>query len=178
MCEAWPCVRPEDLVEEPRTLMLKVSQVPPQRRWELQIQCSVRSERLVTIPSTVPVPTIWVNIVIEAGTEMNVSRIAGLSSGSDALLHPHSADGGDQGPRPALKPPSARRDPRTGLVVLGAHVLRAPEPAQQVFGVSAVIRHPDYQPATHANDICLLQVSWGGDTGRRSGLSTATSTMA
>lgn len=48
-----------------------------------------------------------------------------------------------------------------GLVVLGAHVLRTWEPTQQVFGISAVIRHPDYQPATHANDICLLQVSRG-----------------
>lgn len=47
-------------------------------------------------------------------------------------------------------------------MVLGAHVLRVPEPTQQVFGISAVIRHPDYQPDIHANDICLLLVSWGG----------------
>ncbi|ELK19280.1 Serine protease 1-like protein 1 [Pteropus alecto] len=54
------------------------------------------------------------------------------------------------------------RDPRMGLVVLGAHALRTPEPTQQVFGISAVIRHPNYQPTTHANDICLLQVAgWG-----------------
>lgn len=59
-----------------------------------------------------------------------------------------------------------------GLVVLGAHALRTPEPTQQVFGISAVIRHPDYQPITQANDICLLQVSFvGGSTGGGSGLS-------
>lgn len=75
-------------------------------------------------------------------------------------------------PGPAHKPPPHRRDPRMGLVVLGAHALHTPEPTQQVFGISAVIRHPNYQPTTNANDICLLQVSFvGGGTGRRSGLS-------
>lgn len=49
-----------------------------------------------------------------------------------------------------------------GLVVLGAHVLHSSEPTRQVLGISTVVRHPDYQPTTHANDICLLQVSLGG----------------
>ncbi|KAG8519212.1 Serine protease 57 [Galemys pyrenaicus] len=53
----------------------------------------------------------------------------------------------------------SHRDPRAGLVVLGAHALHAWEPTQQVFGITAVTRHPDYQPATHSNDICLLQLS-------------------
>uniref|UniRef100_A0A8C9M6J5 Peptidase S1 domain-containing protein n=1 Tax=Panthera tigris altaica TaxID=74533 RepID=A0A8C9M6J5_PANTA len=43
-----------------------------------------------------------------------------------------------------------------GLVVLGAHVLHSSEPTRQVLGRSTVVRHPDYQPTTHANDICLL----------------------
>lgn len=47
-----------------------------------------------------------------------------------------------------------------------------PEPTQQMFSISAVIMHPDYQPMTHANDICLLQVSFvDGGNGHRSGLS-------
>ncbi|XP_069447998.1 serine protease 57 isoform X2 [Ovis canadensis] len=49
------------------------------------------------------------------------------------------------------------RDPGTGLVVLGAHALRTVEATQQVFSISAVITHPDYQPTTHTSDICLLQ---------------------
>lgn len=49
-----------------------------------------------------------------------------------------------------------------GLVVLGAHVLHSSEPTRQVLGISTIVRHPDYQPTTHANDICLLQVSLGG----------------
>ncbi|XP_058435259.1 serine protease 57 isoform X2 [Marmota monax] len=53
----------------------------------------------------------------------------------------------------------SHRDPREALVVLGAHTLRPQEPTRQVFGIAAVTRHPDYQPATHANDICLLWVS-------------------
>ncbi|ELV09314.1 Serine protease 57 [Tupaia chinensis] len=53
------------------------------------------------------------------------------------------------------------RDPQKGLVVLGAHVLGVSEPTQQVFGIAAAFRHPDYQPESHANDICLLRVSWG-----------------
>lgn len=57
-----------------------------------------------------------------------------------------------------------------GLVVLGAHALRTPEPTQQVFGISAVIRHPDYQPITQANDICLLQVSFLGGVALEVGL--------
>lgn len=72
----------------------------------------------------------------------------------------------------SLTIPPPCRDPRTGLVVLGAHAMRTSEPTQLVFGISAVIKHPDYQPMTHANDICLLQVSFvEGGTGRRSGLS-------
>ncbi|XP_006904229.1 serine protease 57 [Pteropus alecto] len=62
------------------------------------------------------------------------------------------------------------RDPRMGLVVLGAHALRTPEPTQQVFGISAVIRHPNYQPTTHANDICLLQLNSSAALGPAVGL--------
>ncbi|XP_021497548.1 serine protease 57 [Meriones unguiculatus] len=51
------------------------------------------------------------------------------------------------------------RDPSTGLVVLGAHALLSPEPTQQVFGIANVVRHPSFQPATQANDICLLQLN-------------------
>ncbi|XP_051028671.1 serine protease 57 [Acomys russatus] len=51
------------------------------------------------------------------------------------------------------------RDPSTGLVVLGAHALLAPEPTQQVFSIAAAVRHPNFQPATHANDICLLRLN-------------------
>lgn len=59
-------------------------------------------------------------------------------------------------------------------MVLGAHTLRTSESTQQKFGISAVIRHPDYQPATHANDICLLQVSFvAGGSGHRPRLSLA-----
>lgn len=62
-------------------------------------------------------------------------------------------------------------------MVLGAHVLHSSEPTRQVLGISTVVRHPDYQPTTHANDICLLQVSLGGGgTGRGSGPSLATPT--
>ncbi|XP_048667628.1 serine protease 57 isoform X4 [Marmota marmota marmota] len=52
----------------------------------------------------------------------------------------------------------SHRDPREALVVLGAHTLRPQEPTRQVFGIAAVTRHPDYQSATHANDICLLRM--------------------
>ncbi|XP_052021709.1 serine protease 57 [Apodemus sylvaticus] len=51
------------------------------------------------------------------------------------------------------------RDPSTGLVVLGAHTLLTPEPTQQRFGIAAAISHPDFQPATQANDICLLRLN-------------------
>ncbi|KAF3829689.1 hypothetical protein GH733_003953 [Mirounga leonina] len=64
----------------------------------------------------------------------------------------------------------SHRDPRTGLVVLGAHVLHAPEPTQQVFGISVLIRHPDYQPTTHANDICLLKLNRSAVLGPAVGL--------
>lgn len=68
--------------------------------------------------------------------------------------------------------PPRRRDPRTLLVVLGAHNIRTSEPTQQVFSISAVTRHPDYQPTTHANDICLLKVSFvGRNAACKSGLS-------
>ncbi|KAK2494710.1 hypothetical protein MC885_007250 [Smutsia gigantea] len=62
------------------------------------------------------------------------------------------------------------RDPRKGLVVLGAHTLRTSEPTQQKFGISAVIRHPDYQPTTHTNDICLLQLNSSATLGPAVGL--------
>jgi hypothetical protein len=64
-------------------------------------------------------------------------------------------------PHPILSLP--HRDPRTGLVVLGAHSLHTSEPTRQVFSIAAVVKHPEYQPTTHANDICLLRVSceWG-----------------
>lgn len=69
----------------------------------------------------------------------------------------------------SLTTPPRCRDPRTVRVVLGAHNVRTWEPTQQVFSVSAIIRHPDYQPTTHANDICLLQVSvMGSNTGCKS----------
>ncbi|XP_038935653.1 serine protease 57 isoform X5 [Rattus norvegicus] len=54
------------------------------------------------------------------------------------------------------------RDPSTGLVVLGAHALLTPEPTQQVFGIAAVVSHPDFEPTTQANDICLLRADSGG----------------
>ncbi|XP_066134292.1 serine protease 57 isoform X2 [Saccopteryx bilineata] len=62
------------------------------------------------------------------------------------------------------------RDPRTVLVVLGAHALCTSEPTQQVFSISAVIRHPDFQPTTHANDICLLQLNRSATLGPAVGL--------
>ncbi|XP_055968954.1 serine protease 57 [Sorex fumeus] len=62
------------------------------------------------------------------------------------------------------------RDPRTALVVLGAHSVSVSEPTQQVFSVARVIRHPDYQAATHANDICLLQLNSSATLGRAVGL--------
>lgn len=53
--------------------------------------------------------------------------------------------------------------------MLGAHALHTSEATQQVFSISAVIMHPEYQPMTHTSDICLLQVSclWGGVAGTR-----------
>ncbi|XP_006898083.1 PREDICTED: serine protease 57 [Elephantulus edwardii] len=51
------------------------------------------------------------------------------------------------------------RDPRAGLVVLGAHDLRLAEPTQQVFGIKEVFCHPHYNPSTHSNDICLLKLN-------------------
>ena len=66
---------------------------------------------------------------------------------------------GRPSPQPRSQPPSpTRRDPRTGLVVLGAHDLHTAEATQQVFSISAIFMHPDYHPATHTSDICLLQV--------------------
>ncbi|XP_012659869.2 serine protease 57 isoform X2 [Otolemur garnettii] len=53
----------------------------------------------------------------------------------------------------------SHRDSRRGLVVLGAHTLGITEPTQQVFDITAVVSHPNYQPTTHANDICLLQLN-------------------
>ncbi|KAL6056873.1 hypothetical protein STEG23_003277 [Scotinomys teguina] len=54
------------------------------------------------------------------------------------------------------------RDPSTGLVVLGAHALLKTESTRQVFSIAAVVQHPGYQPATQANDICLLMADSGG----------------
>ncbi|XP_076775687.1 serine protease 57 isoform X4 [Arvicanthis niloticus] len=51
------------------------------------------------------------------------------------------------------------RDPSTGLVVLGAHELLTREPTQQVFSIAAAVSHPDFQPSTQANDICLLRLN-------------------
>ncbi|KAI4569745.1 hypothetical protein MJT46_007039 [Ovis ammon polii x Ovis aries] len=62
------------------------------------------------------------------------------------------------------------RDPGTGLVVLGAHALRTVEATQQVFSISAVITHPDYQPTTHTSDICLLQLNSSATLGPAVGL--------
>uniref|UniRef100_I3MC82 Serine protease 57 n=1 Tax=Ictidomys tridecemlineatus TaxID=43179 RepID=I3MC82_ICTTR len=64
----------------------------------------------------------------------------------------------------------SHRDPRAGLVVLGAHTLRPQEPTRQVFGIEAVTRHPDYQPATHTNDICLLRLNGSAVLGPAVGL--------
>ncbi|KAM9096728.1 serine protease 57 [Sarcophilus harrisii] len=44
-------------------------------------------------------------------------------------------------------------------VVLGAHSPSNPEPTQQVFDIQRVILHPDYNPLSHQNDICLLKLS-------------------
>ncbi|XP_040317664.1 LOW QUALITY PROTEIN: serine protease 57-like [Herpailurus yagouaroundi] len=64
----------------------------------------------------------------------------------------------------------SHRDSRMGLVVLGAHVLHSSEPTRQVLGISTVVRHPDYQPTTHANDICLLQLNGSAILGPAVGL--------
>ncbi|XP_048667625.1 serine protease 57 isoform X2 [Marmota marmota marmota] len=64
----------------------------------------------------------------------------------------------------------SHRDPREALVVLGAHTLRPQEPTRQVFGIAAVTRHPDYQSATHANDICLLRLNGSAVLGPAVGL--------
>ncbi|XP_007952776.1 serine protease 57 [Orycteropus afer afer] len=62
------------------------------------------------------------------------------------------------------------RDPLSGLVVLGAHDLRIAEPTQQVFRIEEAFRHPDYQPSTHANDICLLKLNGSAVLGHEVGL--------
>ncbi|XP_065729954.1 serine protease 57 [Phocoena phocoena] len=62
------------------------------------------------------------------------------------------------------------RDPQTGLVVLGAHDLHAAEATQQVFSISAVFMHPDYHPATHTSDICLLRLNSSAILGPAVGL--------
>ncbi|KAF5924249.1 serine protease 57 [Diceros bicornis minor] len=62
------------------------------------------------------------------------------------------------------------RDPRTGLVVLGAHALRTSETTQQVLGISTAVCHPDYHPTTHANDICLLRLNSSAALGPAVGL--------
>ncbi|XP_047394050.1 serine protease 57 [Sciurus carolinensis] len=62
------------------------------------------------------------------------------------------------------------RDPRAGLVVLGAHTLHPAEPTRQVFGIAAVAWHPDFQPATHTNDICLLRLNSSAVLGPAVGL--------
>ncbi|XP_004689001.1 PREDICTED: serine protease 57 [Condylura cristata] len=64
----------------------------------------------------------------------------------------------------------SNRDPRTGLVVLGAHSLQAREPTQQVFGIAAAIGHPDFQPSMHTSDICLLQLNGSATLGPAVGL--------
>ncbi|XP_068963415.1 serine protease 57 [Petaurus breviceps papuanus] len=50
------------------------------------------------------------------------------------------------------------RDSSLGLVVLGAHSPSNPEPTQQVFSIQRCILHPDYDPVSHQNDICLLKL--------------------
>lgn len=62
------------------------------------------------------------------------------------------------------------RDLRAGLVVLGAHSLRTPEPTQQVFAIRALVRHPDYEPVSHAGDLCLLQLNGSAALGPAVGL--------
>ncbi|XP_004717061.1 serine protease 57-like [Echinops telfairi] len=62
------------------------------------------------------------------------------------------------------------RDPLAGLVVLGAHDLRVAETTQQVFSIQDAFTHPDYQPSTHANDICLLKLNVSAALGGAVGL--------
>ncbi|XP_006876794.1 PREDICTED: transmembrane protease serine 9-like [Chrysochloris asiatica] len=62
------------------------------------------------------------------------------------------------------------RNPLMGLVVLGAHDLRTVEPTQQIFSILKVFRHPNYQPSTHTNDICLLKLNHSAVLGREVGL--------
>ncbi|KAB1259678.1 Serine protease 57 [Camelus dromedarius] len=64
----------------------------------------------------------------------------------------------------------SHRDPHMGLVVLGAHALNTSEATQQVFSISAAVTHPDYQPTTHASDICLLQLNRSAVLGPAVGL--------
>ncbi|XP_010600173.1 serine protease 57 [Loxodonta africana] len=64
----------------------------------------------------------------------------------------------------------SNRDPVDGLVVLGAHDLRIPEPTQQVFSIKEAFRHPDYQLSSHANDICLLKLNGSAVLGSDVGL--------
>ncbi|XP_062965003.1 serine protease 57 [Cynocephalus volans] len=64
----------------------------------------------------------------------------------------------------------SNRDPRTGLVVLGAHTLHTSEPTRQVFSIAALVTHPDYRPMTHANDICLLRLNGSAVLGPAVGL--------
>ncbi|XP_057566280.1 serine protease 57 [Hippopotamus amphibius kiboko] len=62
------------------------------------------------------------------------------------------------------------RDPRMGLVVLGAHDLHTAEATRQVFSISAVFTHPSYQPASHTSDICLLRLNSSAILGPAVGL--------
>ncbi|XP_044514616.1 serine protease 57-like [Gracilinanus agilis] len=44
------------------------------------------------------------------------------------------------------------------LIVLGAHSTNNTEPTQQTFTIQQSILHPDYDPQTHQNDLCLLKL--------------------
>ncbi|KAM5306142.1 serine protease 57 isoform 2-T7 [Glossophaga mutica] len=122
----------------------------------------------ITVGASCSAPAGW--------SQRPTASVTWLASGLNRLLRTDFADGAaearDRQPSPSLTrsiPPS-RRDPGTVLVVLGAHALRTSEPTQQVFGISAVIRHPDYHPTTHANDICLLQLNSSAILGPAVGL--------
>ncbi|XP_074061046.1 serine protease 57-like [Macrotis lagotis] len=52
-----------------------------------------------------------------------------------------------------------KRDKSFGLIVLGAHSPSHPEPTQQMFSIQQMILHPDYDPISYQNDICLLKLN-------------------
>ncbi|XP_046493860.1 serine protease 57-like isoform X1 [Equus quagga] len=126
-------------------------------------------EDISTIIIRISITTVRANTAAQGGTATPTSpRGAGVRT--ECTAAPVSQMGKPRPGRRASRGPSPRRDPRADLVVLGAHALRVAEPTQQVLGVSAVVSHPDYQPATHANDICLLRLNSSAVLGPAVGL--------